>query len=431
MRAQAQPVAIRSAVPSLPAAPRRVLMFAFYFPPENASGAHRPFRFARYLRPLGYEVHVITAAANSHSGPWEFTYDASNNAPVPTLRYLCHHLARGIQRVLPYNDQVPWIPHAFAKARNVIEGTSFDAVISTSPPIACHLAAFAVKQVYGLRWIADFRDPIVGNPFRQRAWGAPWDRSVERLIMSSADSVIANTSSALNTLADRYPAFSDKVHLIWNGYDPEMELTASATPSHARKVIVHAGSLYGPRHPSTLIDSLERLIATGTIRASDICLRLVGDIERDSPWVTRPSFQSLVSRGSLDCTYESVPRSAAIREMTEASYLLLLDINGADTSLQVPGKLFEYIQIGRPIVAVTNPNSPVETILGRSGIPHVCIYPNQPPEETDARVRMLLAMDTHAVQPSAWFLKEFNGRTQAERLAALLDTVPKPKRMQV
>jgi len=38
---------------------RRVLMLAYYFPPQNAIGAARPYRFARYLRRMGTPVSVI------------------------------------------------------------------------------------------------------------------------------------------------------------------------------------------------------------------------------------------------------------------------------------------------------------------------------------------------------------------------------------
>src|SRR5882672_7431527 len=39
-----------------------VLIFAYHYPPENAIGGARPFRFSKYLSKLGYTCRVFTAA---------------------------------------------------------------------------------------------------------------------------------------------------------------------------------------------------------------------------------------------------------------------------------------------------------------------------------------------------------------------------------
>lgn len=77
-----------------------------------------------------------------------------------------HFTARIVQRLLPYNDQLTWVPHAVATAERVLAGGDVFAMLSTSPPSATHIAAFLLKRRYGIRWIADLRDPIYQNPFR-------------------------------------------------------------------------------------------------------------------------------------------------------------------------------------------------------------------------------------------------------------------------
>ena len=95
--------------------------------------------------------------------------------------------------------------------------------------------------------------------------------------------------------------------------------------------------------------------------------------------------------------------------MQTADYLLLLDINDRALGLQVPAKLFEYIQIGRPILAFTGRHSPVERILEQSGIPHACIHPDDPTQAVDERVLKVLCMSKRPVQPSQWFKEMFDG----------------------
>ncbi len=76
-----------------------------------------------------------------------------------------------------------------------------------------------------------------------------------------------------------------------------------------------------------------------------------------------------------------VPRSNAQRLLEEADALLLVQ---PQSDVQVPGKLFEYICIGRPILALVPRASAIEHILRNSGIPHVCVYGD---DERDVRIR--------------------------------------------
>ena len=82
--------------------------------------------------------------------------------------------------------------------------------------------------------------------------------------------------------------------------------------------------------------------------------------------------------------------------------------------------LFIYIRIGRPILAITSKGSPVDRILEGSGIRHVCLYPDEPAEEIDAKVLRFLAMPSAAEKASDWFHEEFDGRRQVEALSKIL-----------
>ncbi len=398
---------------------RAVLMFAYYFPPGNFTGARRPLRFARYLRGHGYHTHVVTAQPQSGASPWP---DAVCALPDRSWKTMA---AQALHRVLPYNDQVTWVPAAVEAARAVCRAQRPEAVISTSPPVASHLAALAVKRLCGLPWVADFRDPLYGNPSRDRWWGGLWDAPVDRLIAREADAIIANTDAAADMLRARYPRLARKIHLIWNGYDPEAAIGPRPLPRRDFKLMVHAGSLYGQRHPTAVLGSLHRLVAGGRLKAGSIRLRLVGHFYREDPWVSQSRFNELVEAGVVEYTPGMVSAGDAAREMAEADCLLLLDLNDRGLGIQVPAKVFEYIQTGRPVLAFTARNSPVERILAGSGVRHVIVYPDLPAEEMDRRVLEGLRLPSDAVAPSSWFHERFNGASQAEALARILDSLVK------
>jgi glycosyltransferase involved in cell wall biosynthesis len=399
---------------------RRVLMLAYWYPPENESGALRPFRFCKYLPKHGYDALVVaasSAAASPEAGPVFRTPDAHH--PSRVINSIAW-MTRLLERVLPYNDCLDWAPHAVATAGSLLKSEEIPVIVSTSPPVATHLAALWLKGRYGARWIADFRDPLAGNPFRTRRIGLPYDILLERSIVSRADAVVVNTDAAFEALAVRYPKHRAKMHMIWNGYDPEDKFRAVKIKPGLSKTIAHFGSIYGGRHPGELLCSLQRLLQRGALDKQLLRIKLVGSIDHNQPWLKDSSFSELASSGCLQFTDSAVPRDEVRTLMGGTDYLLLLDINERGTALQVPGKLFEYVRIGRPILAFTTRDSPVDRILRQAGTPHVCVYPEDDAGEVDRKVLRLLSMPTEPVKPNAWFEHQFDAIEQARSLAGIV-----------
>jgi hypothetical protein len=129
--------------------------------------------------------------------------------------------------------------------------------------------------------------------------------------------------------------------------------------------------------------------------------------------------ESIRRQGWLDMRNEIIPKTEAVKLTAEADYLLLLDAQGAQAGLQVPAKLFEYICIGRPILASTTPGSPVVQILAKAGIPHLCFTG----EEGDAGRQRLIeffSLPTTPSPPSDWFQREFSADHQAAFLSNMV-----------
>jgi glycosyltransferase involved in cell wall biosynthesis len=398
-----------------------VIMLSYSFPPDELVGARRPYHFARYLGRYGYSTEVI---AGPHIGKLE---GWSNLRRVPeasgskqVLRWAERFFGLAQRYLLPYECQLRWVPSAFSAAKAALGRNPGACVFSTSPPVAAHIAALWLHALYGIRWIADCRDPLAGNPFHDSFRARAFDTVLERLVIKHADLVIANTDTAQNELQRRYPQSRHKIQLLWNGYDLEETVAPAQIVTRDQKVIGHFGSIYGGRHPGLVVGALRRLIQGGLIAPKDFRFRLVGSIELDQPWVADPAFADLCNWGCLEYTNRVVPRADAQRQMAEADYLLLIDLNKQSLSVQVPAKLFEYIQIGRPILALTSKNSPVERILAGCGVPHVCIYPTEGSEEVDCKVMELFSIPVLPVRPSQSFSQQFDAVERTRTLAGFL-----------
>ena len=438
-----------SAQPGSGTGDRRVLMLAYYYPPQNAIGAARPHRFARYLRRLGTPVSVICSPVPKPGSRYgEQRADLTPPAPdkarhndpalesePPAIRVPSASLIRNphrldaasrvlqvIQRVLlPYDDRLTWLPYACAAAsRELTAGT---VLLSTHPPVVTHLAALALKQQSGRPWIADFRDPLWGNPSRRSFRAGLIDRVIERLVIRHADAVIANTDASAAVLARRYPALAGKISTIWNGFDPEDRMEPLPHADRAQRIISHVGSLYGSRTPLPFVACLNRLIASGAILPGAIQFRQFGYSDPECLDLADPIYQSLQAQGCLQAVTHIIPQRAARHEMLTTDWLLLLDMNEINPGLQVPAKTFEYIRACRPILALTTPGSSTERVLALSGIPHTCIDFDADPDRFDAAVLAFLRRPFADVTPSPQFWSEFDACRQTATLNALIDRV--------
>lgn len=402
-----------------------LLLLAYYYLPATTSGVQRALRFVKYLPRNGFPVFVVSS---SESGS---DLGCSNVSYVPDLasprtRAAFHaRVANLIQRwLLPYNEQLPWAPFAVEAGSRLIRKHGISAVISTSPPMGTHFAAWWLKRRYGLRWIADFRDPVLGNPGRPRRWALPYDRFVERMIFRSADAVLVVTDVIAEECRKRYPQWAGKIHVLWNGFDPEEVIEPREIPPRPYRCLSHVGILYAPRQPNSLLASLNRILQDGRIDANSIRLRFIGQVQDSGSLYSNPAVQSLLKSGCLEIYCESIPRREALTEIETSDYLLLLDI--ADLSQNgyaVPAKLHDYARTGRPILAVTPQESPVDRILEKSGLRYSCIYPGDTEETVDAKLLKFFSYPSDPASLSTWYTESFDGGKLAASVSRILDTL--------
>jgi glycosyltransferase involved in cell wall biosynthesis len=397
-----------------------ILLIAYHFRSTSESGATRPRRFAKYLSESGKSIHVITNGSPGESS--ERVCCTAAGAGGGRGVEFSERVAAAIERrFLPYNEALPWVPHAVSAGSEIIRRFGITSILSTSPPLATHFAAWELKRRFKLHWVADFRDPLSDNPFRNRGWGKPYDRGVEKRLFRSADRLIANTDSVAQVWRKRYPRWAYKVHLIWNGYDPDDRIASAPIPERPYRVLTHVGTLYEGRRPTVLLESLSRLIDSRRLDPKTFQLRLIGPLDTRFNRVGEPPFSTLIEKACLHYNGASVPQSEAREEITTADQLLVLDLNESGSDLQVPAKLFEYIRVGRPILAFTASGSPTERILVGSGLPHCAISPAAPNQEIDDQVCQFLKQPSAEAQPSEWFSQQFDARTQAALLSDMLE----------
>lgn len=407
----------------------RVLIVSYYFPPMNGPVTQHPTWFLRFLPLYGLEGHVISSSVffGEHLGASRLNghvHSVPSGRLAQRLAYHLYHAEFLLQGQLGLWDHgFAWAwAYGIAEACRLVKTGGVTAVLSVSPSVASHWAAYKIKRRFpDLKWIADFTDPFLGNPFRaSKGWLAPYEQRLERAIFSTADYLGANTKPARDLWRERHPEFAGKFAVIPNGYDPEEQIAPRTLPQRAVPVLAHVGAVYGGRVPNALFEGLYELAQAGRIRPGQIVIEFLG--ESDFSNVRRPDqLEFLYRSGLVRVRNEYVPREEALRFTEEADALLLLDITAPyNTKLQVPSKLFDYVRIGRPVLAFTAAGSPAARIIEQSGIRHVIIPNEASAAEVQAGILAFLTLPREPQTPSSWLTRYFDARNIVCGVAGLI-----------
>lgn len=389
---------------------RRVLLIAHQFPPLGGGGVQRSVKFVRHMPAFGYEPVVVTGPRTASGGRWrptDPTLDAQvGDAEVHRVLGPAPGPSRGMNRRI---ERILDRPSAFVQWW--IEGVQecatriprIDVVVGTLGPYATAPAAVEVAKRLKTPLVLDFRDPwaldevLLYPSYFHRA------RDLARMhrALLASDAVVMNTREATRRVLGRFPdVVSRLITTIPSGFEPE---DFQAVPAAAREEpmfrIVHAGGLYAelgyshrrtrllrrmaggtpvpgvdflPRSHLVLIDAIDRLLtAEPGLRSSlEVCLAGVMSatdlrIAASSPVVRVAGFQ---------------PHRETVSLLKSADLLFLPmhDLPAGVRAGLIPGKTYEYLAAGRPILAAV-PEGDARDLLEESGAAIIC-----PPSDAGA-----------------------------------------------
>jgi len=422
---------------------RRVLVVSHFFPPLAGGGVHRALAWARHLPAHGWAVSVVCAGESDY---WvrdaslaipegtEVLRVAGGSAAAAWSRARGASSARAGGRFAPLRRLADWwlLPDAYAgwaaRARRVVEqriaSGGIDALVTTSPPDSAHLAAPRAPSV---PWVADFRDPWVGLHFKSppTRWHRQRQAAMERQVVQSADLVLAASRTHLEALRAS-GLRRDRLEHLPNGFEPAGDEAAVADPDHLR--LVFTGTLSLMEDAATLLDALHELgIALPETRRR-LRVDFVGPYDADHE--DRAAALGLTGvvrfRGN-------VSHAESRRAQRAAEALLLWKPRASGYRTMVPGKLYEYLDAGRPILALLPEGDEAAALVRRAGGEVVT------PGDAAGLARALERRYTHwrehgraADQRPDW-LAEHERAALAGRFARLLDATlathnPKEKR---
>ena len=360
----------------------RILIVSLYFPPANNLASVRAYSWAKNWVLAGHDVTVLTMEhLEEKNDPLILNnpgFKVISTEPPKVVQRLKKQYRkhfdgeqRGLKKVLfgwaeylrskkgVFNAcRMPDITHLWTSRalHRVMHEHPWDIVVSSANPYTVHLLAAKLKKRGMARaWVADYRETWSDNfvypgvfPFNM------YERHLEDKLLQFADMVTTVSES----FSEQFSIRKSNGHIltIEHGFDFDELNVAPAEPLLPQDGvlrIIHTGSLYpGKRDPTELFKALQLLAkdpqTEGLLKKLEVLFigHRQGNLEQ---LIDKYKVKNWVK------PFGHVSRDTALLLQREAHALIYLPWNDPSVDGILPGKIFEYLTSGTPIMAIGCP----------------------------------------------------------------------------
>jgi hypothetical protein len=348
---------------------KKVLMIALELPPCRSAGVQRTLRFMEYLPSFKWQPITVTSTDNIY-----INRDENQKIPLTINENLVRAKSYDASKKFSLKGKYfhwmtlpdrywPWYFDAVKQASKLIEEHKPDIIWSTYPVLTAHLIARKLQKKYDIPWVADYRDPLQCHYDESAKEYAPLKKWLEKSIIKAATKVILTTDSSVDLYRELYPEEpKEKFCCIENGFyieEPTVEVLESVRESK-KFTLLYSGVLYANgRDPIPLFKALSVLKKGGKINSENFVLNFRGTTNNFSDEINMYDIKDLIN------FMPSVSFAEALEEMSKANANLL--IQDSVFNRQIPGKIFDYISVRKPILALTPATSATNTVIEKLG----------------------------------------------------------------
>lgn len=400
---------------------KRVLIISYYWPPAGGSGVQRWVKFSKFLpqegwQPVVYtplnpeissvdntlakdipaEAEIIKRSIVEPYGIYRKLFGSKSSTDMKTLSGEAGAAKatggevnpisggkKSIKQTLPLwirgnlfipDPRVWWVRPSVRYLKEYLREHPVDAIVTSGPPHSMHMIGRGLHRATGIPWVADFRDPWTKMFYYKHLHltkaSDKRHHRMEKSVLNEADAIIAVSPLVQR---DFQSETTTPVMLITNGYDAD-DFTSrddAARTSFTSFNVTHTGLFAEDGNPLVLWDALASKCAEDKEFGSALRIRLAGKV--DSAIIA-----SLKERGlgnKLDLL-GYVSHDEAVKEQQGASLLILPLRQEPEYRSVLPGKIFEYLAAGKPILGIGQEDGAAAGILEDTHTGWMCDWDN-------------------------------------------------------
>lgn len=298
---------------------------------------------------------------------------AENSNRLPSEKSLFSSLKSKFGNFIRGNFFIPdarvtWVKPSVKFLTQYIKNHQIDAIVSSGPPHSMHLIALQLKKTFNIPWLSDFRDPwmeiLAFHGFSTSAFAVNRHRHLFHEVIQKSDSIVV----AHPTIRHQFQSLTQvPVTDITNGYDQEdfnAPIPAEASRQSNQKLrFVFVGILYDILNSDVIWKSLGKIVRTNKDFRDRLELMFVGKVHE-------AAMKCLHDEGLLPyCVFTGyVSHRLAVGYERTADALLLLTPAKIEYRYVIPGKLFEYMATGKPVICFANEENDAAQIIKRAKV---------------------------------------------------------------
>lgn len=366
---------------------KKVIIVSVFFPPDRHIAVSRMEAYAKYLA-IDHEVTVITLGREDRTVDYEFengttckVHYVTNTGLLNSLLFYTgqenkfFHKFKTLVRVICNHFSISHFKSWAISAKKVLDielkNNQIDVLISSYAPE--DVLEISYQALIGLdntntQWILDMRDEYsdeIGLPTRIKNKC----KKNELKYSKRADLVISVSEPLVELFRKRMPDAKDYMELR-NGFDHNFQLMPYRKDSVLK--IGYFGSLHGEAKPTLLFLALQEL---GLERQVKVFFA-VRSITFDIPASLKESVVFMPFMSYME----------SIKAMADMDVNLL--IIPSKTRIGVfSGKLFDYLSVGRSILALVKPNDVAAKLVEESNSGYIADFSSL--EETKTAIIQL------------------------------------------
>jgi len=407
------------------------LIVAYHFPPcAGSSGLLRSLKFCRYLPEFGWQTSVLTLHQRNYES-LDSKRNASDFEGVPVIRAFALDTKKHLSFRGAYFDWmalpdrwVTWLFAAIPLGLRAIRRHRIEVIFSTFPVSTAILIGFILHRLTGKPWVVDLRDSMTEDNYPPDKRERGVRRWIEREAVRHASRIIFTANSTRQMYMERYPDLApEKCLVISNGYDEAdfsgLTLTQPEPIQSDRPVrLLHTGIMYPQeRDPRPFFRAVARLNSEKRLDKNNlrISFRAPGSEELYKQIIQELGIAEIVELQPYVTYLQS------LQECADSDGLLLFQAANCDH--QIPAKAYEYLRIGRPILALTSQTGDTAALLRETGGATIL---NIAEEEEIYRILPKFLDALRAAKhplPDPLMVQRFARRNQAAQLAGCLNEV--------